>query len=94
MSVSFERLNGCADHQMWQDVRLAVDHEHASEFVSTILDAPGAPQPSDPQCQPRARRKASEMERSHDARLASLFSKTEIMVLRFYHAVHGHGSKD
>ena len=38
MSGSFEHLNGCAvgDHQMWQDVRLAVDHEHASEFVSTI----------------------------------------------------------
>ena len=28
--------------------------------------------------------RAGEMERSHDARLASLFSETEIMVLRFY----------
>ena len=38
----FNVKNGCAvgDHQMWQDVRLAVDHEHASEFVSPILDAP------------------------------------------------------
>ena len=37
-------LNSCAvgDHQMWQDVCLAVDHEHAAEFVLTILDAPGA----------------------------------------------------
>ena len=46
---------------MWQDVSLAVDHEHAFEFVSTILDAPGArvtlsqvPKPSDPQCRPQA----------------------------------------
>ena len=56
MSVSFKRLNCCAggDYQIWQDVRVAFDHEHASEFVSTILDTPGAPQPSDPPCQPVA----------------------------------------
>ena len=37
-------MNGCAvwDYKIWQDVRLAIDHEHASEFVSAILDAPGA----------------------------------------------------
>ena len=63
---------------MWQNVRLAFDYEHASESFSTILDAPGAqaPKPCDPQCQPQAQRKAGEIERSHDARLASLFSKT------------------
>ena len=66
---------------MRQDVRLAVDHEHASEFVSTILDAPGAPQPSDPQCQPRAKRKASEMERSHDARFIYPFVVIDPTVL-------------
>ena len=37
-------MNCCAvgDHGMSQDVLLAVNHEHASEFVSTILDASGA----------------------------------------------------
>ena len=30
---------------------LVVDCENASEFVSTILDAPGAPKPSKRQCQ-------------------------------------------
>ena len=73
-------MNRCAvgDHQKWQDVRLAVNHEHASEFVSTILDAPGAqaPKPIGPQCQPQAQRTAGEMERRDYARLASLFSKT------------------
>ena len=45
---------------MWQDVRLAVDHEHAPQFFSTILDAPGAPKPRDPPCQAQAKRKAGE----------------------------------
>ena len=50
---------------MWQDLRLAVNHEHAPEFVSTILDAPGAqaPKQSEPQCQPQAQQKAGEMGR-------------------------------
>ena len=39
---------------------LVVDCENASEFVSTILDAPGAPKPSDPPCKPQAKRKAGE----------------------------------
>ena len=69
---------------MWQDVLLAVDHEHASEFVSTLLDDPDAPQSGDPPCKPNAKRKASETERSHNKRLASLFSRTEVTVLRFY----------
>ena len=42
---------------MWQDVSLAVDHEHASELVSTILDVPGAPKSSNLPCQPQAKRK-------------------------------------
>ena len=37
---------------------------------------------------PQAKRKAVKMERSHDARLASLFSKTEIMVLAIYQNGH------
>ena len=53
---------------MWQDVLLAVDHEHASEFVSTILDAPGAAKPSDPLCQAQAKQKAGKRESSQDAR--------------------------
>ena len=79
---------------MWQDVCLAVNHDacSASEFVSTVLDAPGAAKPSDPPCQPQGKRKAAEMERSHHANLershyanlACLFSKTKVMVLRFY----------
>ena len=37
------------DRQMWQDVLLAINHEHASDFVSTILDSPGsAQQPTEP----------------------------------------------
>ena len=40
----------------------------------------------------RASHKASEIVRSHYARFASLFSKTEIMVPGFYHAVHGYAS--
>ena len=67
---------------MWQDVLLAVDHEHASEFVSTILDAPGAAKPSDPLCQAQAKQKAGKRKSSQDARL--LFSKTKVMVSRFY----------
>ena len=69
---------------MWQDVRLAADYDHASEFVSNILDDPLAPKPSDPQCQPQPRRKAGAMATSHNATLASLLSKTEIMVLNIY----------
>ena len=55
---------------MWPDMRLAVDHVHASEFVLTLLDVPGAqaPKPRDTQCQPQAQRKAGEM--SNDARQA------------------------
>ena len=46
---------------MWQDVRLAVDHEFASEFASTILDAPGAQatKPSQPQAQRKAGKKGA-----------------------------------
>ena len=71
---------------MWQDVSvsLEVDHEHASEFVSTVPDDQDAPQSSDPLCQPNAKRKESETERRRDKKLASLLSKTEVMVLRFY----------
>ena len=70
---------------MWQDVSvsLAFDHEHASEFVSTVLDDQDAPQSSYPLCQPNAKRKASETKRRHDKRLSSLLSKTEVKVLRF-----------
>ena len=68
---------------MWQDVCSAIDYDHASEFVSNILDDPLAPKPSDPQCQPQPRRKEGAMETSHDAMLASLLSKTEIMFLSF-----------
>ena len=73
-------VNGCAvrDHQMLQDVCFTSEYEHASEFVLTVLDVPGAQasKSRDPQCQPQAQLKAGEMERSHNARLASLFSKT------------------
>ena len=42
------RIKG--DHQTWQNVSLAFDHEHASEFVSSILDDLGDPIPSNPPC--------------------------------------------
>lgn len=69
---------------MWQDVRLAVDHEHASEFISNLLDDADAPKSNDPPCLPQPKRKAGALEISHDARLATLLSKTEIMILRYY----------
>ena len=82
---------------MWQDVLSAIDHQHASEFVQLycrLFVLPNQATHHARHCQPQANWESGEMERSHDARLVSLFSKTEIMVLRFYHAVHGHGSKD
>ena len=57
-------------------------------YTGRSCQPPGAPQPSDPLCKPQAKRKASKMERSHDARLASLFSKTQITVLGFNHSVY------
>ena len=52
-------LDGCAvgDYQMWQDVCLALDHEHASGFVSTILLLV-LQKPSNPPCHKRKGRKA------------------------------------
>ena len=46
---------------MWQGMSFVFNHEHASEFVSTILDAfrAQAPKPSNPQCQPQAQWKAA-----------------------------------
>ena len=81
-----EKVDFCGGKELilGQDGSLAVDHEHDSEFVSTRLDAPGAALPGDPQCKPQAKQEAGEMKRGHDAKLASLFSKTEIMVFRFY----------
>ena len=59
-------MNGYAvgNHHMWQDGSLAVDHENATEFVTTILNALGAPNPSNPPCPPQAKREDRRMERT------------------------------
>jgi hypothetical protein len=48
------------------------------------LDDSGAQKPDVPQGQPQYKRKADATDRSQDAILAALFSKTEVMILRFY----------
>ena len=79
---------------MWQDVLLAFDYEHASEFCFNYTGRSWCSPTKRPTVPATSKAEGKQNGRSHDARLASLFSKTEIMVLRFYHAVHGHGSKD
>ena len=70
---------------IWHDLRLGTDPEHCADFIETTLEeADGAPTPSDPLNSPPSKRKAVAQDRRQDEDLAAaVFSKTEIMVLKF-----------
>ena len=72
------------DAQYWVDISLAVDPERTSEFVETYIENPSALTAKDPARWPASVRNADDSERRRGEELASMLSKTEIMVLNFY----------
>ena len=72
------------DAQYWVDISLAVDPERTSEFVETYIENPSALTAKDLARWPASVRNADDSERRRGEELASMLSKTEIMVLNFY----------
>ena len=65
----------------WEEIRCAISEDSAARFLETYTDDNAAPSPNDERRWPLAKRKG--FNREHDAELARILSRTEILVAGF-----------
>ena len=65
----------------WEQIRCAISEDSAARFLETYADDNASPSPNDERRWPLAKRKG--YNREHDAELARILSRTEILVAGF-----------